>query len=652
MATQSRTTVSRSTWALTAGKVGSEYDATAPQPQLLIWTRRQSADGDKRERLANAFRRAHAQLERKTLESLSPVFDSLTGKILDRFNQAGTVAVQVNELFHQAELAIPFNNAMRPCWMRAAETGIHFEADWVGAIKPKQSYVPVLMQFDGPPLPSIDVEMSAFLQKALKDWLKNRVDGVWSEVAKTIHTRLESTLKRGLRDGLTLKDMTAEIEGVVKGIKEYQAKRIARTETTGGMNFGGQCERTDLGIEHKEWVSTIDARTRGISRKSRYDHISSNGEIVLNKDPFIVSGQKLTYPADGSLGASAGNICNCRCCSVGAWPKTSLKPKLPEAPSEKPKDWIEPKYDKATLPTSPKPNRVLSKNATDDEVIQHNNLTRMDNEQRSQVTVDRINMVREKLTKANDSLEATRQKFISRKSHIGELESQIGDLQNQLNEAFKKKEDLSDLRKKQNSLLDDWHAAQKFAANNTLKDVNTGKTASFSATSDGQLTPAMESRAEDTARWLSQIVSEKHGKSLTLNFGTTPDQRAYYSNSKNKIFMGEDDRDSIYIHEASHFLEDCGNSQVHSLCKGFLYHRIGNEKAEWCGSGKQFEIGAKDDWEKTFGSDASYVGKYYSGATEIMAMGVQKLYEDPLDFATKDPEYFKFVIGVLRGDLL
>jgi hypothetical protein len=32
-------------------------------------------------------------------------------------------------------------------------------------------------------------------------------------------------------------------------------------------------------------------------------------------------------------------------------------------------------------------------------------------------------------------------------------------------------------------------------------------------------------------------------------------------------------------------------------------------------------------------------------------MGVQALYNDPHKFITKDPEYAKFVIGVLQGDL-
>jgi hypothetical protein len=305
----------------TLGTVGAEYAvATQQQPQIMIWKRRQSADSDKRERLHSTFRRTHANLERQTVAALRPVFGEMADRITKRFNDAGTVAVHVLELWHQAELATPFNAAMRPCWWRMAEAGIHFEADWVGTARP-QFYRPTFTQQE---LPSIDVDLSAFLQNSLRTWMKNRMDGVWAEVSKTMHLRIDRCLRRGLRDGLTLKEMAKELQKTLKSLEEYQAVRIARTETTGGMNTGGQLERVDLGIEYKEWISTLDSRTRGNKVKDRFDHISSNGEVVGNKDVFVVSAQKLMYPADGSQGASAGNICNCRCCAVGAWPKSPL----------------------------------------------------------------------------------------------------------------------------------------------------------------------------------------------------------------------------------------------------------------------------------------------------------------------------------------
>lgn len=639
------TTTRHSTWPATLGKVGSEYSGiVAPQPKLLIWIRRQSIDEAKRERLINQFRREHAHLEKQTLRSLSGVFDDLTAKILDRFNEAGTVAVQAVELFHQAELAIPFNNAMKPCWLRTAESGIHFEAGWSGVAKP-QFYVPKNRQ----DLPSIELEMSAGLQKSVNGWLKNRTEGVWGLVAKTIHNRLETTLKRGLKDGLTLDQMTAEIETTLKGIKEYQAKRIARTETTGGMNFGGHAERIELGIQHKEWVSTIDARTRGMGRKDRYDHISSNGEIVMNSVPFIVSGQKLLYPADASLGASAGNICNCRCCSVGAWPKSPLKktnPAAPEEPTKRPKGWIEPKYDKAERLTTPLP-KVAPTPAGSKQNQQNI-------EARKQSTTDNINEFRDQMAKHNDTLEAIRQKCITGQSLT---------LENRYNELLAKMQEQTrngfpggakyyeNLVAEIGQTIRDMEPVRKAIKDQFLSSLGIQEQSSIAIRCDRDLDEVTANRALKVAKWYKKALSAKNGKEFEYAVHRIPgaDNRAYAV--KNNLFMSPASTEDVHAHEVGHVLED-RHKKLGDLAKGFMYHRTGSESSSPINE-KNAEVGVKDDWAKSFGlTEGHYVGKYYNGATEVIAMGVQLIYENPTKLAALDPEYFKFICGVLRGDFL
>ena len=65
------------------------------------------------------------------------------------------------------------------------------------------------------------------------------------------------------------------------------------------------------------------------------------------------------------------------------------------------------------------------------------------------------------------------------------------------------------------------------------------------------------------------------------------------------------------------------------------------------------EIGRDDDFGKAFGKqDAFYVGKHYAdGSTEIISMGLEKLYKDPVKFAQDDPEYCAFLVGILEGSL-
>lgn len=130
--------------------------------------------------------------------------------------------------------------------------------------------------------------------------------------------------------------------------------------------------------------------------------------------------------------------------------------------------------------------------------------------------------------------------------------------------------------------------------------------------------------------------------------------RAHFSGSVHKgpgdhgeIFIGPFDKAGVIAHELGHSLEMDLNT--HLAARGFLYHRVGKEVAVPTGS-EHWEVGRTDQFGKAFESSASYVGKHYKTPdTEIVSMGLQKMYEEPHFFAKHDPEYFKFMLGVLDG---
>lgn len=643
------------------GRVGTEYSTVhVPQPRLLIWIRHQSADNDKRERLGNTFRRIHANLEASTQQALASVLGQFGKKVVDRFEAAGTVAVQVSELWHDAELAIPFNHVMKPCWLRMVEAGLHFEADWCGAVKP-QLYVPTFQQRE---TPSIEVGLSPFLQKQLTAWLKARTEGVWSQVSNTIHKRIETTLKNGLRDGLTLQQMTDQLKTTMGNVKDYQAKRIARTETTGGMNAGGHLERTELGIQHKEWVSTLDRRTRGAKAKDRFDHISSNGEIVGNADCFVVSGQKLLYPADGSNGASAGNICNCRCCSVGAWPSQPLKPKSSIiVPEVKPPGWDAPKYDTLEDKPIPMPDRpVPAPTASLAEHAQYNQLRAMDAEQRSSSTVAKINHVRRQLAANNDVLETIRQRFVKEVDDEQQLFTAREDARKRLEDAQagrlgkKSKKEIEDLKTACNKTRDDLRNWKDDKWTRAVAKIATPSKANVVVSGTDKLDSKIIKEAQVAAKKLSQVLSTEHGATANIGVGDCVvernSKRAFYSPGTGKYFAAADDWYDTHLHEMGHWIEENGNRKVEELCKGFLHHRGGLEKAAHIPRQDAAEVGIADEFGKAFGSSKMYCGKYYQTGTELLSMGLQKLATNPVDFAVSDPEFFKFIVGIIRGDLL
>ena len=59
----------------------------------------------------------------------------------------------------------------------------------------------------------------------------------------------------------------------------------------------------------KEWSAILDARVRN-------PHAVADGQIKNINDPFVVDGERLMFPGDSSLGASAGNYINCRCSAL------------------------------------------------------------------------------------------------------------------------------------------------------------------------------------------------------------------------------------------------------------------------------------------------------------------------------------------------
>ena len=71
---------------------------------------------------------------------------------------------------------------------------------------------------------------------------------------------------------------------------------------------------------------------------------------------------------------------------------------------------------------------------------------------------------------------------------------------------------------------------------------------------------------------------------------------------------------------------------------------------------KGYKSGEKTKKDNFF---SPYCGKLYNcyesyisaDATELMSMGVQRLFENPKQFAKEDREYFDFVIANLRGEL-
>lgn len=110
----------------------------------------------------------------------------------------------------------------------------------------------------------------------------------------------------GIKDVDLFNKVAQEIENQ-ESFEHYRARRIARTETISSTNSATvEGWRQSNVIGGKQWACAF-------TENSRKAHKKANGQIVGLDEPFIVDGEKLMHPGDSSMGASAGNVINCRC---------------------------------------------------------------------------------------------------------------------------------------------------------------------------------------------------------------------------------------------------------------------------------------------------------------------------------------------------
>jgi hypothetical protein len=162
----------------------------------------------------------------------------------------------------------------------------------------------------------------------------------------------------------------------------------------------------------------------------------------------------------------------------------------------------------------------------------------------------------------------------------------------------------------------------------------------------------------EAAAWLeSKTARGAAAGPVDVAWHARPRVRAYASKSKSMIMVKADESAGTMVHEMGHHVEYRLPGAL-KAAQEFLDHRVGSQplvglRKQLGGGYRSDEMGRDDDFAKAFGKDnAWYVGKHYShGSTEIVSMGVELLYNDPVGFAEKDPEYFKFIVGILDGSM-
>lgn len=142
----------------------------------------------------------------------------------------------------------------------------------------------------------------AFIERYLRAQGGKRIQEVMSTTRKRITNSLADSYAKG-EGADTMADKIMASEKFTAG----RSLVIARTEVVSASNMGSQAAAESFGIPLKKaWLATEDGR-------ERETHAAADGQTVGLNEAFEVGGSRLLFPGDSSMGAEAGEVCNCRC---------------------------------------------------------------------------------------------------------------------------------------------------------------------------------------------------------------------------------------------------------------------------------------------------------------------------------------------------
>lgn len=166
----------------------------------------------------------------------------------------------------------------------------------------------------------------------------------------------------------------------------------------------------------------------------------------------------------------------------------------------------------------------------------------------------------------------------------------------------------------------------------------------------GSVSASVSSRVNEATAILSRLIHKDITPQVAVV--TSRKKRAFYTDANRSIHINANTSLSTIVHEIVHDLE-FAYPDISAKTKAFLRSRANGQSPQSLrrltgnrGYGTE-EVAYEDNWVKNGG--AHYMGKVYpDNATELLTMGVERMINDPKSFADSDPEYFRFVLTILR----
>jgi hypothetical protein len=182
----------------------------------------------------------------------------------------------------------------------------------------------------------------------------------------------------------------------------------------------------------------------------------------------------------------------------------------------------------------------------------------------------------------------------------------------------------------------------------SLKSV--GSKCPINAEISPELSDSQKKSVKDAMAFVGDVLRNHPG--INLSFQQSKRSCCVNKDGSSTISLGKLANSVTVVHEIGHAIERQVPG-VNEMVQKFRAERVGKEKPSkiecpW----RDDAIGYKDDFARTFGTEyqGHYAGRVYKGGdTEIVSMGLEHMFHDPVHFAKNDPEYFKLMCGILDG---
>jgi len=471
-------------------------------------------------------------------------------------------------------------------------------------------------------------------------------------VSQATGQKMNQVLALGLAQGLGPRDVARQLVKATNDIGRNRALTIARTEMAYAHSEGQLDGYEALGVEqiniYAEWLTTGDGKV--CPRCSAIEGVimtvkEARGLLPLHPncrcawmpanvgeepDPKQKFGRTEAEKALKKAGVNKTVSDKTR--------KTDLDGTFVEpAPTPKPKPAPTPKPKPAPAPKPAPPGSAAKRKAEAAVTKKPNSYTMINTD--AQKTKDwGTTFADTDATGRNFLAEEKRFLRTEMKDHADRVNTQTEDVADLRRDFIKKAETAKDAKATRKVLLETFGRT----------DGESGVAVDYSRMYDISQDNMLKNRAKEAEAFLGKLVHRK--SPITPKLVNTPG-RAHAKLPENEIHMDPSNKIGVHVHEMGHLLER--NVNLKNAARAMRQELTNEDTAKAL---KKLVPGHADS-ELTLGTiggvgrNTYYAAKTYGDhATEMISVGVESLYDDPVKFAKESPRYFDFMINALRGN--